>query len=406
MARKRLNGEGSIYPYEHGFRGYVWVTTPSGRRQRKYVSAKSRPEVVDKLQAVRSAAARGPVNTKFPTLETYLDGWLTDVVRPSLAPSTASNYDLFCRRYIVPDLGKKRLDRLTVRDVQTWVNALRTRCQCCAQGKDAARETPRCCELGKCCRQVAAEWTVHQAWMVLRGALTQAMRDELVSRNVAALVRVPVPRKKSRTVWSVDDARKFLESSRSAGDPLHAGYVLMLVLGLRRGELLGLAWEDVDLDGREARIEWQLQRVGGDLIRRRTKTSASDAALPLPDIALDALKSHQTLEKVSRLRAGEAWHTSGLVLTTRFGLPLDPRNFHRKFKERAEAAGVPVVSVHSTRRTCASLLVELGVHPRVAMTILRHSQIAVTMDIYSQVTSQSTRDALTQLGSRLAGGEQ
>lgn len=89
-----------------------------------------------------------------------------------------------------------------------------------------------------------------------------------------------------------------------------------------------------------------------------------------------------------RLSAGPAWHDAGLVLSTRYGLPIDPRNFHRKFKERATAAGVPVVPAHSTRRTCASLLVELDVHPRVAMQILRHSQIAVTMDIYSQVTSR------------------
>ena len=99
--------------------------------------------------------------------------------------------------------------------------------------------------------------------MVLRGALSQAQRDELITRNVAALVRMPLPRPERRTVWTVDDARQFLESSRSADDPLHAGYVLMLVLGLRRGELLGLAWDDVDLDAEEARVCWQLQRVSG-----------------------------------------------------------------------------------------------------------------------------------------------
>ncbi len=94
------------------------------------------------------------------------------------------------------------------------------------------------------------------------------------------------------------------------------------------------------------------------------------------------------------------------MVTTSYGLPFDPRNFHRRFKERAEEAGVPVVSVHSTRRTCASLLVELDVHPRVAMQILRHSQIAVTMDIYSQVSSRSTRDAQAKLGARLTSGGQ
>jgi integrase len=404
MSKRRHNGEGSVYPYPHGFRGYVWVTTPAGRRVRKYVTAPTREEVLGKLQQIRAAAARGPVVTKSPILAAYLEGWLEDVVRPTLAPATASNYDLFVRLYIAPNLGSRRVDRLSVREVQTWVNRLRTQCQCCAQGKDAAREQPVCCAVGSCCRQVPREWTVHQAWMVLRGALAQAMRDELVSRNVASLVRMPVPRPESRSVWTVEHARQFLESSRNDGDPLHAGYVLMLVLGLRRGELLGLGWDEVDLAAQEASIRWQLQRVSGQLVRRRTKTASSDAVLPLPDICLDALRSQRALTNGRRLEAGEAWHDSGLVLTTRFGLPIDPRNFHRKFKERAGAAGVPVVSVHSTRRTCASLLVELDVHPRVAMQILRHSQIAVTMDIYSQVASASTREALARLGSRLASG--
>jgi len=91
------------------------------------------------------------------------------------------------------------------------------------------------------------------------------------------------------------------------------------------------------------------------------------------------------------------WQACGLVVTSSIGTPLDPRNFHRKFKERAQQAGVPVVPVHSARRTCATLLVHLGVHPRVAMQILRHSQIAVTMDIYAQVSNASTRDELQQL---------
>jgi integrase len=99
--------------------------------------------------------------------------------------------------------------------------------------------------------------------------------------------------------------------------------------------------------------------------------------------------------------AGKAWANTGLVLTTRHGDALDPRNFHRAFKLRANAAGVPEIPVHATRKTCASLLVALDVHPRVAMAILRHSKIAITMEIYSQVSSASTRKALKRLGSQL-----
>jgi integrase len=237
---------------------------------------------------------------------------------------------------------------------------------------------------------------------VLRAALGQAERDELVGRNVAKLVRVPFPRPKTPRIWSLEEAQRFLESSQRNADPLHAAYVLSLVLGLRRGETLGLAWEDVDLNAGEVRIRWQLQRAGGQLVRRPTKTVSSDAVLPLPQVCIDALRSHRALENRRRLEAGPAWHNSGLVFTTRYGLPLDPRNFHRMFKERAVAAGVPVVSVHSTRLVCASLLVELEVHPRVAMQVLRHSRIGVTMDIYSQVAAVGTRDALSRLGSLLS----
>jgi len=99
-------------------------------------------------------------------------------------------------------------------------------------------------------------------------------------------------------------------------------------------------------------------------------------------------------------------HTgTGLVLTTRLGDPIDPRNFQRAFRSSVRRAGVPVIPVHSTRRTCASLLVAMNVHPRVAMAILRHSQIAVTMDIYSQVSTESARRALRQLGSALGEGQ-
>jgi len=131
------------------------------------------------------------------------------------------------------------------------------------------------------------------------------MREEVVFRNVAALVRVPMPRRQKQPVWTVEEARRFLESARVDDDPLCAAYVLLLTLGLRRGELLGLAWEDVDLERGEALIAWQVQRVDGQLMRRHTKTPSSDAPLPLPEMAVQALKRHLVDENQRRLAAGE-----------------------------------------------------------------------------------------------------
>ena len=126
-----------------------------------------------------------------------------------------------------------------------------------------------------------------------------------------------------------------------------------------------------------------------------------DAPLPLPEIAVRALERHRVEENRRRLAAGEMWGDCGLVLTTRHGDPVDPRNFHRDFKLRAIRARVPVIPVHATRRTCASLLVALEIHPRVAMAVLRHSRIALTMEIYSQVAPQSSRTAVQRLGEHM-----
>ncbi|MEU4724781.1 tyrosine-type recombinase/integrase [Nonomuraea dietziae] len=103
----------------------------------------------------------------------------------------------------------------------------------------------------------------------------------------------------------------------------------------------------------------------------------------------------------SRKAAGEEWTESGLVFTTRTGRPVEPHNFNRSFAKAVELAEVRSIPVHATRKTCASLLVALNVHPRIAMQILRHSQIAVTMNIYSEVSSEATRKALKQLGEQL-----
>jgi len=402
--RTRANGEGSVYPYRNGYAAHVWVSTPAGTRTRKYVYGKTREEVYEKYVALQGRARQGAVATKLPTLDAYLTGWLDDVIRPNSAPTTAANYDMFVRLYIVPALGVKRLDKLTVREVQTWLNGLRTSCQCCAQGKDARRSQPRCCAIGRCCQQYPSDLTVRSAWRTLRSALSNAMREELISRNVSALPRLTNPRKRKVRPWTVEEARTFLEAAHNSADPLYAAYVLILVLGLRRGELLGLRWEDVDVERAELHIGWQLQRVGGQLLRRQTKTGASDAVLPLPDICITALRLWRARQDEWKRAAGAAWQGEGhgFVFSTRHGQPVEPRNFHRDFKKRAAKAEVPIISVHTTRKTCASLLVALDVHPRVAMQVLRHSQIAVTMNVYSEASSDITRDALRRLGDSLA----
>ncbi len=133
-------------------------------------------------------------------------------------------------------------------------------------------------------------------------------------------------------------------------------------------------------------------------LRREVKTETSEAPLPLPDLCIAALKIRRKQQDADRARAGDyGWVDYGLVFTTRHGTPIEPRNFGRSFDRCITAARVPRITVHGTRKTCASLLAALDVHPRVAMRILRHSKIAVTMEIYTEAPSDATRDALRKL---------
>ncbi|GAB6898016.1 hypothetical protein JCM9957A_11060 [Kineosporia succinea] len=160
MTRSRANGEGSIFPYRNGYGAYVWITTPSGKRQRKYVYGKTREIVHDKWIKLMGEASKGSVAPKVPKLGDYLNTWLTEVIAPGAAPATYAIYESHTRLHIIPHLGEKRLDKLGVRDVQIWINNLRKTCLCCANERDAKRPIPRCCAAGKCCNDFLSDRSV------------------------------------------------------------------------------------------------------------------------------------------------------------------------------------------------------------------------------------------------------
>lgn len=146
--RSRANGEGSIFPYRNGYAAYAWVTTPNGRRKRKYVYGKTREDVHAEWIKLQSKASKGPVATKLPTVGEYLDYWITDVIKLGLQPKPIDTYGRNTRLYIKPWLAKKRLHKLSVQDVRKWLADLAETCQCCVQGKDARRAGARLVKIG------------------------------------------------------------------------------------------------------------------------------------------------------------------------------------------------------------------------------------------------------------------
>jgi integrase len=413
----RANGEGSIYPYRGGWAAYVWVTTPAGIKDRKYIYGREREDVHDRWIELQAKAKKMPIPTKTPIVAEYFAYWLGEVIKPNREEGTYSAYELSGRFHVIPGVGERRIDKLTVRETQAWLNKIPGNCQCCAQGKDAKRppQKQRCCAIGDCCEDLPSRRAIEGARNTLRAMLNNAKREELISRNVAELVTLPKSRKRlqRRNSWTVDEARRYLESARRDNDPLYGLWVLILILGLRRGEALGLVDDDdtIDEENEEIGLEWQLGRVGGHPLthKRQLKADGSVETLPLPPIALAAVRITRQLQAGRRTAKWPKVCICGehhqLLFTTNTGHPLEPRNVKRSFDSRCKKAGVRQIKIHDTRRTCGSLLAALDVHPRVAMTILRHSRIGLTMDIYTQVPDKTTRDALKRLSDLFDPGQ-
>lgn len=220
-------------------------------------------------------------------------------------------------------------------------------------------------------------------------------------------MKVPKPRRRRIKPWSVAEAGRFLADASARDDHLFAAWVLVLSLGLRRGEVLGPTWKSVDFERAEPYVDHQIQRAGRQILHRETRTEDSDDFLPLPVLCLKALRMRHAQQTGDRKAAGELWElwqdSHGLIFTTKYGTPIEPGNLTRMFALRARRAGLRMIPLRNTRHTCNSLLVALKVHPKVAQRILRHSQIATTMEVYAEASEEEMRSAIGKLSDAMGG---
>lgn len=386
MTSRRGRGEGSIGERANG----AWMGRvdlgydAAGKRRRKCVYGKTRDEVAKRMKKLLYDQQQGlPIQTERQSVAVFLDKWLKETVRPSVRPATYTGYEVCVRRYITPALGRIPLAKLTPQEVQAFLNALLK---------------PGLSKQGLSSR------TAQLTHAVLRRALGQALKWDMVGRNVAKLVDPPRSVKYKGTSWTPAQARAFLDVMK--GDRLEALYSVAVSVGLRRGEALGLRWDAVDLDKGTLTVRAALQRVDGKLQLLETKTASSIRTIPLPGFATKLLRAHRIAQLQERMRMGDGWTDSGYVFTTTVGTPIEPRNVNRSFTKALErcANRAPVIRFHDLRHTCASLLLAQGVPPRVVMEILGHSKISVTMDIYAHVMPAATSDAMDRMEATLFGG--
>ncbi|ABW14751.1 integrase family protein [Parafrankia sp. EAN1pec] len=376
--------------------GAAYVLMPDGTTKRRPVYGKSEEIVRGKLTELQANSDQGiPADATGWTVERYLTAWLAQTVKPNRQPNTYVTYEKAVRIYLVPGLGKKRLNRLTGADVRQFIRRTESTCRCCARGVDKARpEGER-----RCCDRLPSKRQVQVVHAVLRNALQAAVREELIRRNVAKLVQVSTPRYGVDRGLTVEQAHQLLDAA--AGGRLYALLVLALFLGMRRGELLGLQWSDIDSERETLTVRHTLLRVGGELRLCPPKTEDSERTLPLLGLVADALAEHRKLQDAERDAAGDAWVQTGHVFTTKIGTPIEPDNLRRFWMPLRRAVGLDGVVFHGLRHTCVTLLLDLGVPPHIVRDIAGHSAIEVTMTIYAHASMGEKRRALGKLDGHL-----
>jgi integrase len=378
VGTRRGKNEGSIHKRSDGrWCASVDLGWTAGKRLRRYLYGKTRKEVLDKLQTLQREQMLGvDIAPHQQTVQQFLENWLEQTVKRHNRPRTYDKYKDDVAHYILPHIGKLQLTKLTPDHVQRMLN-------------EAANKglSPR---------------SVSNVRGVLRRALNQALRFGYVTRNVATLV--DAPRTTTFTIQTLDEEQARQLLAAVAGHRLEALYRVALALGLRRGEVCGLLWSDVDFENERIKITGMLQRQNGKLERTPTKTKASTATLALPPVLLRALRQHQERQDQERAEA-EGWEETGYVFVSERGTPLEPRNLNRHFKSVLKKIGLPeTIRFHDLRHSCASLLIAQGEDLTVVKDILRHSQISVTADYYVHILEKTQRRAIEGLDTLLGDG--
>jgi integrase len=377
--KSRANGDADVWPRKNkqgkitSYRGsYIG---PDGKR--RYVSGKTKEEARRNKRKAEADAAGGVIlDAGMLTVEDYLERWLSDSLKPLVAAgkmehSTFVRYEGIVERHISPTIGRKKLQELG----RAEVRALYT-----AKGKELS---PR---------------SVDYIHVTLQKALSQAMRDDLIPRNVAAGERPRSSRtRREIKALSSDQARTLLSAARGLRN--EALYVVAVHTGLRQGELLGLKWGDVDLSEARRRLSVRraLKVTDHGLDFGHTKNNASRRSVPLSRTAAAVLRAHRNLQNQERMRLGDLWQDHDLVFPNRVGKPLDHNNlYYREYKPLLIRAGLggEGFTFHSLRHTFATELFNQRKRPKIIQSLLGHSSITQTMDTYSHLLDDVDDDEI------------
>jgi len=366
-SKRRGHGEGSIYQRKDG----RWVASLSlENRQRKYFYGETRREVQEKLKVALREQQQGTlVTASQQTVKQFLERWV-ESYKPTVRLRTYVQARSVVYRHLIPALGHVSLQKLTPEMIRGMYR------QKLDEGKKPA--------------------TVRAIHSMLHRALEEAVKDGLVARNVASLVKAPRIEKGEKQVLNADQAKQLLEVVR--GSSLDALLVLALATGMRRGELLALRWNDIDLERGTLVVRHTVSRIAGyGLVEGEPKTRAGRRRIVLPVVVVEALRRHQAGQEQMRVVAGDSWQEKGIVFADKDGGFLDPDSVVRRYKRLLKRVGLPRLCFHDLRHSAATILLAADVHPKKVQELLGHSSISMTLDLYSHVIPSMQQDVADKM---------
>jgi integrase len=349
----------------------------SGKRRSRAGSFRTEKEAERALTKWLSEVDEGTVILPSKiTMRDLCRRWLADEAAHRVRPTTLAGYTLTVEKHVIPCLGNVPAQRLSAADILKWRTEL-------------LRDTsPR---------------TTQLALQRLRQILDWAVSVELLPKNSAAKVRPPKWTPAERTIWTAAEARAFLAAAEN--DTLGTLWRVALLTGLRRGELLALRWQDIDLDAGRLTVKQSLVMCGGKAVIQPPKSKAALRSVKLSSDTVAALLAEKDRQVWARKRAGTRWADTGLVFTTGIGTALSPRNVGRSFEAMLARADVPKVRLHDLRHVSASLDLASGTSVKAVAARLGHSDPSITLRTYAHVLPHEETAAAERLGALLSTNE-
>ncbi len=371
MAKKRRRagkGEGSIIERKDG-RLQIQISLEDGKRKTYY--AKTREEAYEKLQKAQQELRQGKMAIgPQQTVKQFFEDWLENVHRHKIRDNSYVLYRKLLDNHILPALGHIKLQKLTTHHLDSlYARKL----------KDG----------------YAAE-TVRAIHRLLHRALDDAVRWKRIPNNICDDMKQPKAVKHEIHPLTKEQAQMLIEVAK--GTQLEVLITLAVTTAMRSGELRGLKWQDIDLQKKTLSIQRTMYRISKKgVIAADPKTEKSKSVIMLPQLAINVLVLQRERQAELRMKAGQAWHENDLVFTNGIGKFLEAQHLQLKFKKLLKDADLPDIRFHDLRHSAATILLSMGAHPKQVQELLRHSNIAMTMDRYSHVLPSMQRKMMDDL---------